>query len=165
MSRLPKPHEARQLCRLRALRVQRARERAAEAQAEVERATAKAREQQRRIDGHRRDIDRLSHAVVHELAPHLPRWKEMVAAQQAALIDRLERAESALIDDEHELEQAQERLQQARAEVTRALAQEDAVRGIANEAQRARRVDRESRAERDLEDLGRPPAAMTGQPA
>jgi hypothetical protein len=165
MSRLPKLHEARQLCRLRELRVKRAREGVVKAQAEVERAAAAVREQQRRIDGHRRDIDRLSHKVVHELAPHLPRWKEMVAAQQAALIDRLERAESALVDDEQELEQAQERLQQARAEVTRALAQEDAVRGIAREARRAQLADRERRAERELEDQGRPQAAMTGSAA
>ncbi len=159
MKRLPKPHEAKQLSRLRALRVQRAREACAQAQVDVERAAQAVRDRQRLIAEHQREIEALKHAVVHELAPQLPRWADLIAAQKKRLIDRLERDESDLIDDEHALEAAQERLQQARAEVTRALAREDAVADLAREARRAQLLARERRAELDLEDQGRPRSA------
>ena len=165
MSRLPHPREAKQLCRLRALRVQRARERCAQAQAEVDRSAQVVRERQQQIAQHEREIDALKHAVVHELAPHLPRWSELIAAQKQRLIDRLEREESELIDDEHALEAAQEKLQQARAEVTRALAREDAVAGLARESRRAQLLERERRADLDLEDQGRPLAGRQGSAA
>ena len=144
--------DERQLLRLRTLRVQRARERCADAQAGVERAAQAVRERQREIERGQREIETLAHKVVHVLAPRLPRWVELATAERERLADRLERDEYALIDDEHALEQAQERLQQARAELTRALAREDAVRGLADDAQRAAVRAREQRVERELED-------------
>lgn len=159
MSRLPKLSEARQMCRLRALRVQRARERCGQAQIELDQAAQAVSERQRAIDRRRGEIDALNQAVVNQLAPELPRWSTVVAAQRERLADLLERDEFALIEDEHHLEQMQERLQQARADVTRALAREDAVRGLAEETARARAHERERRSEVDLEDQGRPQAA------
>jgi hypothetical protein len=152
---LPEPREAQQLYRLRTLRVQRARERCGQAQAEVERAAHEVRERQRLIERCRRAIDALSHAVVNSLAPSLPRWGSMAAAQQDRLADRLERDEYALISDEQRLEEAQERRQEARAELTRALAREDAVRDLAHETRRAHALARERRGELELEDQGR----------
>lgn len=144
--------DVQQLLRLRTLRVQRARERCVEAQAAVESAAQAVRERQREIERSQRAIQTLAHKVVHVLAPNLPRWVDLATAERDRLADRLERDEYALIDDEHALEQAQEQLQQARAEVTRALAREDAVRGLADDAQRAAVLARETRVERELED-------------
>jgi hypothetical protein len=153
---LPKLAEARQLCRLRALRVQRAREQVAQAQAEVDKAVDKVRQRQVQIEKVRRSIEELQHAVVTSLAPVLPRWSGVTRARQEKLADRLERDEYALIGEERELEAAQEKLQQARAELTRALAREDVVRDLANQTRRAQLQDRERRSERDIEDQGRP---------
>ena len=150
---LPQPHEAQMLCRLRSLRVQRARERCGEARQEAERAQHAVHDRMRRIERSRQAMDALSHAVVHALAPRLPRWSSVAAAQRELLEDRLERDEYALISDERTLEQAQERLQQARAELTRALAREGAVRDLAHETRRAQALARERHVEREIEDL------------
>ena len=149
---LPQLHEAQMLCRLRSLRVQRARERCGEARKEVERAQHAVHERMRRIERSQRAMEALSHAVVHSLAPRLPRWSAVAAAQRELLEDRLERDEYALISDERKLEEAQERLQQARAELTRALAREGAVLDLAHETRRARALAQERRVEREIED-------------
>ena len=157
MTTLPAPHEAQQLHRLRSLRVERARERCAAARARVEAAAAAVRERRRQIERHRRDSDALQHAIVNALAPQLPRWSGMVAAQRDRLSDLLERAEYALVEEEQQLEEAQEKYQQAQAEQTRALAREDAVRGLLQSSRQAHVAARERRAEVELEDQ-RPPA-------
>ena len=144
--------ETRQLLRLRTLRVQRARERCAQMQAGVDAAQSVVDERQRAIVQVRREMGMLAHAVVNGLAPRMPRWSAVASAQRERLADRLERAEYALIDDEHELEQAQERLASARAELARALAREDAVQGMADAARRAVALAREQRAERESDD-------------
>lgn len=159
MNRLPTPRDAGQLLRLRALRVQRAREACAKARAEVAKVQAAIRERQQAIARSRREMTELADAVVTTLAPTLPRWSDMVAATRERLADRLERDEYALVEEEHELEQAQERAQQAGAELTRALAREDAVRGLATQARRAVLHAREQRIELEIEDQGRRPAA------
>jgi hypothetical protein len=151
---LPTRIEAQQLLRLRSLRVGRARDGVRDAQAAVTAADRVVRERERAIQSGRDRIDALERALVGSLAPRLPRWSTMAVAQREALADRLERDEFGLIDDEHALEAAQEQLQQARAELTRALAREDAVRGLVDDTHRARRLVLESRAERELEDLG-----------
>lgn len=161
---LPAPHEAKQLHRLRTLRVQRARERCTVAQAAVVGAADAVTERQRRIELGRRDIDALGHAVVNGFAPQLPRWAEMVIAQRDRLADRLERDEYALIADEQKLEEAKDALQQARAELTRALAREDAVRGLAHRSRQAYLAERERRGERELEDQGPTSALRRRQP-
>jgi chromosome segregation ATPase len=153
---LPKRHEAQQLCKLRGLRVQRAREAVVLAQAEVDRAAEKVKERQRKIEHLRDSLDKLQKAMVTSLVPVLPRWSSVARAQREKLADRLARDEYALIEDERNLEAAQEKLQAARAEVTRALAREDAVRGLANETKRAHALRREQRAELEIEDQGRP---------
>jgi chromosome segregation ATPase len=153
--------EAKQLHRLRTLRVQRAREQIAPAQAEVDRALEAIRVRQRQIEQLQQAIGQLRDAIVTTLAPTLPRWSQVTSAQQERLADQLERDTYGLIDDEHALESAQEKLQQARSELTRALAREDAVRGLAHEARRNRIAVREQRAERDLDDQLRSPAHRT----
>ena len=150
--RLPQPHEARQLHRLRSLRVQRAQEQCTRKQAEVDAAVRDVHARQRKIETCRREIDQLNHAVVTSLAPHLPRWSWAAMAQRDRLADRLERDEYALIDDEQALEEAQERLQEARAALTRAMAREDAVGDLVQETRRAHALAKEQRAEREIED-------------
>lgn len=153
---LPKRHEAQQLCRLRALRVQRAREGVAKAQDEVKRVEEIIRQRQREVASVRRASEDLQNAMVTSLVPALPRWSQVAGAQRERLADRLERVEYALVGAEHDLEAAQEALQVARAELTRALAREDTVRDLAQQTKRAFAAQREMLAERDLEDLGRP---------
>jgi hypothetical protein len=152
---LPEPREAQQLCRLRTLRVQRAREHCAQAQAEVARAAQAVRDRQRLIEHGRGAMQQLAHDVVHALAPRLPRWSTMASAQRERLADRLERDEYALISDQERLEESQERLQQARADLTRALAREDAVRGLAQQVRRSHALARERLVERELDDQAR----------
>jgi hypothetical protein len=158
--KLPTPRDAAQLLRLRSLRVQRAREACAKTRLEVEQAQAVVKERQHAIERSQRQMTELADAIVTTLAPDLPRLSGLIAANRERLADRLERDEYALIDDEHALEQAQERAQQAGAELTRALAREDAVRGLAKQARRAVLHAREQRAELEIEDQGRRPAAV-----
>jgi len=153
---MPSVTEARQLLRLRSLRVQRAREQIPPAQARADQAYAAVVQRQQQISYLRRESEELREAIVTTLAPRLPRWSEVTTAQQERLADQLERAEYALIDDERALEAAQEKLQQARSELTRALAREDAVRGLADQARRCRALAREQRAEREVDDQARP---------
>jgi hypothetical protein len=159
IQQLPSPRDAAQMLRLRSLRVQRAREAVAKAKLEVEQAEAVVEARQRTIASTQREIVTLADAVVTTLAPQLPRWSGMVSATRERLADKLEREEYALIDDERELEQARERVQQAGAELTRALAREDAVRGLAKQARKAVLHAREQRVELEIEDQGRRPAA------
>lgn len=151
-AQLPHPHEARQLCRLRGLRVQRSREQVVRMQEQLDKAAQALREREQRIERLRGEVTALRHAIVGALAPVLPRWSRITVAQQERLDDQLERQEFALREDEHALEGAQEHLQEARAELTRALAREDAVRGLAKQAQHAHLLAQDQRAERDLDD-------------
>jgi flagellar biosynthesis chaperone FliJ len=155
-AQLPHPHEARQLCRLRGLRVQRARDQVARAQEQVELAAQAVRQRQQQVERVRGLVAALRQDIVGALAPTLPRWSRITVAQQERLDDQLERNEYELGNEERALEQAQENVQQARAELTRALAREDAVRGLAQQAQRAHLLERDRRAERDLDDQARP---------
>ncbi|EHR71421.1 hypothetical protein BurJ1DRAFT_2592 [Burkholderiales bacterium JOSHI_001] len=160
---LPQPREAQQLCRLRALRVQRLQARCTQARDALEAAAQAVRQRRQQVAHHQDRLARLAQAVVTDLAPQLPRWAGMAQAQRDRLDDRLERDQYALIDDEQALEQAQDALARAMAELTRALAQEDAVKDLARQAQRARRQHLEQRGERELEDQfsRRPPPAPT----
>jgi hypothetical protein len=147
--------EAQQLLRLRALRVERLRTRCAEAQAAVAQAQRVVHERQLAIEQLRREVKALAQRLVGELAPCLPRWHEIVTAERARLLDQLERQEVGLIDDEEALEAAQERCQQARAELSRALAGQDAVQSLADTARRELARALELRAEMEVEDQGR----------
>jgi hypothetical protein len=156
VARLPHPHEARQLCRLRGLRVQRSRAQVASAQEQVELAQQAVWQRQHQVERLRDSITALRQDIVGTLAPSLPRWSQITVAHQERLDDQLERNEYELHKEEQALEQAQEKLQQARADLTRALAREDAVRGLAQQAQRAHLSERDKRVERDLDDQARP---------
>jgi hypothetical protein len=157
---LPSVHEAKQLQRLRTLRVQRARERCTAAAAAVEQAQQAVHDRQRAIARSQQAIEDLAQAVVTTLAPRMPRWCDMVAAQRERLADRIERDEDALISDEQALEQAQEKSQQARAELTRALAREDAAQGLTHSARRARTQVLDRRVELEVEEQLRRTGAL-----
>ena len=154
-ARMPRPHEAHQLARLRALRVQRARERIAPAQAAVDQAIQALQERQRKIAQLRHQLSESREAVVTSLAATLPRWSAVAGAHLDRLTEQIERNEYFLTEDDRALEGAQEQLQQAKADLTRALAREDAVQGLAREVKRARQLEREQRAERELDDQAR----------
>ena len=154
-ARMPRPHEAQQLARLRALRVQRARERIAPAQAAVDQAAQAVRSRQQKVVQLRDQLAGSREAVVTSLAPTLPRWSGVTHAHLEHLADQLERNEYGLTQDDRALEAAQEQLQQVRSELTRALAREDAVQGLARQVKKARLLEREQRVERELDDQAR----------
>lgn len=151
---LPKRHEARQLVKLRGLRVQRAREGVAKAQEALHKVEESIRQRQRAVERTRTALENLQASVVTSLVPSLPRFGELAGRQRAYLAEMVERAAYALVEEERRLEGAQEALQAAKAELTRALAREDTVRDLARQAQRAFLAERERKAEVDLEDLG-----------
>lgn len=161
-ARLPQPHEAHQLCRLRGLRVQRSREQVARALQQAELALQAVRQRQMQIERLRDSIADLREAIVGTLAPSLPRWSRITAARQDHLDELLERDQYELGNEEQALEQAQEEVQQARAQLTRALAREDAVRGLAQQARRATLLERDRRVERELDDQARPGRSTGG---
>ena len=154
-ARMPRLHEAQQLARLRALRVQRARERIAPALAAVDQAAQAVQQRQSKIAQLRSQLSESREAVVTSLAPALPRWSAVAGAHLDRLAEQLDRNEYFLTEDDRTLEAAQEHLQQAKAELTRALAREDAVQGLAREVKRARLLERDQRAERELDEQGR----------
>jgi hypothetical protein len=151
-ARLPAPSEAQQLVRLRTLRVQRARDACAAAAAGIVAAQRAVAERQRQIERVRSEQDALGKAVAQGFDGGLARWSRLLVAQRDKLADRLERDEYALVGDERKLEEAQEAAAEARAGLTRALAREDAVRGLLGEARRAVARVREQRAEVEQED-------------
>ncbi len=151
-NRLPAPREAQQLVRLRTLRVQRAREACAAAAAAIAAAQQAVADRQRQINRVRAEQDALGRSMAEGFGGGLARWSRLLVVQRDKLADRLERDEYALVGDERQLEEAQEAAAQARAELTRALAREDAVRGLLGEAQKAVALLREQRAEAEQED-------------
>jgi hypothetical protein len=151
-ARLPAPREAQQLVRLRTLRVQRARDACAAAAAGIAAAQQAVTDRQRQIERVRAEQDALGKAVAQGFDGGLARWSRLLVAQRDKLADRLERDEYALIGDERKLEEAQEAAAEARTELTRALAREDAVRGLLGEARKAVARVRETRVELEQED-------------
>ena len=131
---LPSPQQARELQSLRTLRVRRARQRLAGAMQEVAVAKLAVERRSAAIEGSERAIGLLADAVVGPLAQHLPRWNGMVQAERARLLDRLERDEDAMIGEARKLDEVQEALEQARIGLTRAIAREDVVRDLAQQA-------------------------------
>ena len=152
---LPSPREARQLVRLRTLRVQRAREACAASAACIMAAQQAVADRQRQIARVRAEQDALARSIAQGFDGGLARWSRLLVAQRDKLADRLERDEYALVGDERKLEEAQEAAAEARAELTRALAREDAVRGLLGETRKAVARVREQRAELEQEDQRR----------
>lgn len=138
-----------QWLRLRALRVQRAREQLAAADAACAAAQQAVLARQQAIEDCRAELRAHAQSGVGAWAAYLPRWGNMFSVHRERLAERLERAEYALIDDERTLEQAQEVLQQKRADLSRALAREGAVQTLVKAMGDARRQLREARSEVD----------------
>jgi len=151
---LPSPQEAAQLHKLRALRVTRSRERFTNAKNELSSAEAVVRRRQQSIHESRSAIESLGRSVVTTLVPHLPRWHGMAFAQGARLAERLEREEDALIAEARGLDEAGKAAEQARMELSQAMAREDVIRKLAQQARRAQVHAAEQRSEVESEDQG-----------
>ena len=144
--------EQRQWLALRAMRVERARDalRAARAhEAACERAVQDRRE---RIVVTRERIHELATAVVDRWAPTMSRWATTVQRHRDVLVDRLERDEYALIDDERKLEQAREQTRRCEAELARATNRESAVTDLVSAMRREHATRQELALEREVED-------------
>ncbi len=153
------PREQKQWLKLRALRLERARsalEAAREAEADCQREVLTRRE---RIAATRADIHDLAVAVVDRWAAEMPRWADTVEIHRDVLVERLERDEYALIDDERKLEAAQEHVRQCQADVARAENRESAVLTLVAGMRRQALQQQELLVEREQEDRGHRPAA------
>jgi uncharacterized protein YukE len=147
--------DARQWLRLRQLRVQRARQALARAQAEENQARAAIEEREVRIaQGHAR-LDGLARHWGGPGSVDMPRWCAQVQAHREALAERLERDEYALLDEREALEQAQDVVRQRRAELARAESREAAVEATLKDQRRRARQAREQHAELEAEDAYR----------
>jgi uncharacterized protein YukE len=144
---LPQAH-ARQWLRLRQLRVQRARQALARAQAEEGQARAAVNAREAQIEHGRA---RLAGLLSHWGGPgsaDMPRWCDQVQAHREALAERLER-------DEYALEQAQGVVRERRADLARAESREAAVEATLKDQRRQARQAHEQQAELEAEDAGR----------
>jgi len=147
--------DARQWLRLRQLRVQRARQALAQAQAAQDQALAAIRAREASIARHRTSIVELA---LHWSGPgsaDMPRWGRQVQAHGEALADKLERDEYALLDERQTLEQAQALVGQRRADLARAQAREDAVDATLKDQARQVRLAHEQQAELEAEEAQR----------
>lgn len=147
--------DARQWLRLRQLRVQRARQALARAQAEEGRAHAAVQSREAQVEQGR---TRLAGLLSHWGGPgsvDMPRWCAQVQAHREALAERLERDEYALLDEREALEQAQGVVRQRRAELARAESREAAVDATLKDQRRQARQAHEQHAELEAEDAYR----------
>lgn len=147
--------DARQWLRLRQLRVQRAREALAQAQAREAAARAAVQAREDAIEQRRRHLDGLARHWGGPGSVDLPRWAGQLQAHRDALHERLERDEYALLDERETLDEAQAAVRQRRADLTRAQAREEAVDATLADHRRQRGLGREQRAELDAEDAAR----------
>jgi hypothetical protein len=147
--------EARQGLRLRQLRVQRARQALAQAQAKERQAVAAVEDREARIEHGRRLIVELAFHWCGAGSADMPRWVHQVQAHGEALGERLERDEYALLDERETLEQAQAEVQRRRTELARAQAREDAVDATLKDQRRQISQAREQQAELEAEDSSR----------
>lgn len=151
-----------QWLRLRALRVDRAR--AAVRMAEQLQALAQAAvdDRQRRIAHTQAALAELAQGWSGARTAALPRWNTTVCAWRDVLSERLERDEYALIDDEQALEEALDALQDRRAELTRAMARQEAVGELVQLSRRQAARLQEQRGEREQDDVRRIASAAPG---
>lgn len=147
--------QARQWLRLRQLRVQRARQALAEAGRAVQAARQAIASREARIEAGRERLDGLTREWSGAGCVALPRWVGQLAAHREALLERLERDEYALLDEQETLQQCEAAAQQRRTELARAQAREDAV----DATLKAQRLDllraQDQRAEQDAEEAQR----------
>lgn len=149
------PADARQWLRLRQLRVQRARQALAQAQAEETQAQAIVDERRACIDRSRAGLAELALRWSGPRSADMPRWGGQLKLHREALADRLERDEYALLDEQEALEQAQATVARRRAELARAQAREDAVDATLKDQRRQDQQAREQQAELEAEDARR----------
>lgn len=147
--------DARQWLRLRQLRVQRARQALAQALAAEGAAQQALDHRQAHIDTGRDQLVALARHWGGAASADLPRWGDQLAAHRAALAERLERDEYALLDEQEAVDDARASVQQRRAELARAQAREDAVDATLQTQRRALLAVREQQAELDAEDARR----------
>jgi hypothetical protein len=147
--------DGRQWLRLRQLRVQRARQALAQAQAALGQALAAVQAREASIARHREQIVALA---LHWGGPGsvaMPRWGRQVQAHGEALAERLERDEYALLDERETLQQAEGAVRERRADLARAQAREDAVEATLKDQRRQLSQAREQQAELEAEDARR----------
>ncbi len=167
-SRQPLQHrEQAQWLRLRALRVERARTALTQARAREDACRQVVLKRRDAIAISRARIDAQAAAVVDRWAPVMPRWAEVVGRHRAALLDRLERDEYALIDEERKLEAARDATLRCESDLSRALAREGAATTLVGDMRRAQAVQVELATEHDIEDRVRVvmPARPSPKPA
>lgn len=147
--------DGRQWLRLRQLRVQRARQALAQAQAAHDQALAAVRARQASIERHRTSVVELALHWGGPGSAAMPRWGRQVQAHGEALAERLERDEYALLDEREALEQAEAEVARRRADLARAQAREDAVDATLKDQRRQTLMAREQQAELEAEDAHR----------
>lgn len=147
--------DARQWLRLRQLRVQRAREALARAQAAEVEALAAVEDREVRIEQGRENLAALARHWGGPGSADMPRWGGQVVAYREALAERLERDEYALIDEQEALQQARAAVRERRAELARAQAREAAVDATLKDQRRELLLARDRQAELDAEDAWR----------
>lgn len=141
-----------QWLRLRALRVERARAvlRQAEQAERAARAVVEAR--QRRIEDGRVALASLARDWSGTHSAAWPRWQGALSGWREALVDRIERDEYELIDEERTLEETVDALQQAQAGLVRAMARQEAVGELVQQARQEAGRWQERRAEREQDE-------------
>lgn len=147
--------DGRQWLRLRQLRVQRARQALALAQAEAARARGVVEDRERRIHAGRAQLDALAQHWGTTGTADMPRWGGQVKAHRESLAERLERDEYALLDEQEALAQAEARVRERRTELTRAEAREQAVDATLKDQRRQDLQARDQQAELDAEEATR----------
>jgi hypothetical protein len=151
----PRPlgaREQRQWLDLRALRVERAQDALRAARAHVAACARAVQERRERIAATRTAIRELATAVVDRWAAEMSRWATTVQRHRDLLVDRLERDEYALIDDERKLEQAREQVRRCEADLARATTRESAVQTLVTAMRSEAAVQQELAVEREVED-------------
>lgn len=149
--------DARQWLRLRQLRVRRARQALAEAQAAQVRAEAAVEDRELRVVQGRRRLDELARHWGGPGSVDMPRWGGQLQAHRDALSERLERDEYALIDEQEALDRALADVRRRRGELARAQAREDAVDATLKDRDRQALRAREEQAELEADDARRRP--------
>lgn len=144
--------DGRQWLRLRQLRVQRARQALAQAQAEAAQARAAVDEREQRIAAGRVRLAELARHWGGAGSADMPRWGEQLKAHRESLAERLERDEYALLDEQEALAQAEAAVQQLRAALARAEARESAVDATLKDQHRQTLMARDREAELEAEE-------------
>jgi hypothetical protein len=141
-----------QWVRLRSLRVERARAAVRQAGRAEAAARAAVEARQRRIDASQAAMAALARDWSGPHSTAWPRWNAALIGWRETLADRLERDQYALIDEERTLEEAMDALQRCQALLVRAMARQEAVGELVQQARREAGRALERRAEREQDE-------------